>query len=158
MILEEVTDMIRMTLVVKTMDELKRLKENIEVTLGGGRLIKWEDTYTEENGLENVHHNESKAKRYRTLKAVFYVPIFDGLKPYIVQFEMMIKLLEDAIKEKSEYNDIGHKAYERKRNAACVSILTPKAIFPELYEEEQDPDDLSGEVVVRVRRALSTVA
>jgi|GEM_PF-3354938 len=156
MIPEEVTDMIRMAAAVDTIEELMALKENIGRNSGG--LIKWEDTYTEGDGLAHVNPNESKSRKYRTLRAVFFVPVFDGDRTYLVPFEMIIKLLEDVIKEKSEYNEIGHRAYEQRRRLACIPIIAPKNIFPELYEEEQDPHDLSGDVKVKVKQVLNTVS
>ncbi len=159
--LEEISDMARMTFVVKGMEQLKDLKEAISTTHASlGRLIEVEDTYTEtqENGVQFTGENESKSKAYRTLKYVSYVPIFNDEKLYIVQFEMRVILLEDAIKEKSEYHEIGHKAYESRRGLACIPIIAPKSIFPELYEEEKDPDDLSDEVNIRVKRALTSTA
>lgn len=156
MIPEEVTDMIRMAAAVDTIEELMALKENVGRNSGG--LIKWEDTYTEEDGLAHIKENESKSRKYRTLRAVFFVPVFDGDRTYLVPFEVIIKLLEDVIKEKSEYNEIGHRAYEQRRRLACIPIVAPRNIFPELYEEEKNPHDLSDDVQVRVRQVLSTVS
>ncbi|MDP2642257.1 MAG: hypothetical protein Q8P62_00245 [Candidatus Peregrinibacteria bacterium] len=162
MAFEEITDMIRMTFVVEDMDELKALKEGINTSHASlGRLIAVEDTYTEdsENGTHGIDYNESKSKKYRTLKYVSYIPISGEEKIYVVQFEIRVLLLEDAIREKSRHHEIGHKAYEKRRILACIPILMPKEIFPELYEEETDPDDIFEEVVTRVRQTLfSTVS
>ncbi|PIZ74966.1 hypothetical protein COY05_05340 [Candidatus Peregrinibacteria bacterium CG_4_10_14_0_2_um_filter_38_24] len=158
---EEIQDMIRMTFVVDNMEELKALKESINTSHASlGRLVEVEDTYLEssENGTHGIDYNGSKSKKYRTLKYVSYVPISGEDQIYVVQFEIRVLLLEDAIKEKSRHHEIGHKAYEKRRILACIPILMPKEIFPELYEEEKDPDDIFEEVVTRVRQTLSSTA
>jgi hypothetical protein len=152
---EDITDMIRMTFVVNNMDELKQLKNNLEINHSqGGRLIKWEDTYTDtrEHGMSNLRQNNNKSKKYKTLTATSYVPIFGDDKIYVVKLEMRVLLLEDAVKERSNYNEIGHKAYEERRSIECAPTMTPIEIFPEKYSKEKHPDSYSGRTTIRIIR------
>lgn len=159
---DEVTDLIRMTFVVNDLDELKRLKHDMEIGIAPGvRLIKWEDTYTEDRdrGMKHLGKNPNKSKKYKTLRAVCYIPVSSGDKPYIVKFEIRVLLLSDAIKEKSQYNETGHTKYERKRSTNSIPVLGPEELFPEYYEkEEKDPNDLSKTVNTRVKQVFASTA
>lgn len=139
---KDITDLIRMTFVVKSFVEFFKLKDHIEREyLSFGQILKFENrydqTFTREYATDQ-YDNPSKDGSYRCLRYVAYMPIpsSDGTHSYFAPIEMRIMLIEDAAMEKSNHHKASHQRYEIDRRQEIAELLRPHAIWPELWKEE----------------------
>lgn len=148
---KDMTDILRMTFVVKTVEDLDALQENIETNyISFGRSLKRENRYgklVKVSSTSSVSENGAKSEEYRTLRYVVDIPVpdeYDKSKVYAVPIEIRILLTEDLIKERSSNHSASHQKYEDRRLKQVLSKkIAPYGIFPEVYKQVgPDPDDI----------------
>lgn len=165
---KDMTDMLRMTFVADSVDDLQALQKYLETNyISFGRSLKRENRYGNlvDASTSVTPDNISKADEYRTLRYVVDIPVHDvndKTKVYAVPVEIRILLTEDLIKERSAHHPAGHVRYEDRRLKEIVqSKLAPAALFPEVYKEEPaDPDNVFelSRTVVKDRRDYAMAA
>lgn len=145
---KDMTDILRMTFVVDSMEDLVKVQQNLETNyISFGRSIKREDRYakTASRDQVSVSGNASKSSDYKTLRYVVDVIVPDensenydkGHVPtYAVPVEIRVLLREDIIKERSQFHPASHKKYEKKRSERIVPTLAPQKVFADNYVEE----------------------
>lgn len=141
----DLTDLQAMTIVVKNLEDLKKIQRHVEANLMSfGRMIKTENRYDEgiRSGTFYVGENDSKSDEYKTLRYVIDIPVPEENPPrpgkksktYLATLELRVLLLEDFCKERSENNDGSHKKYERKRLRKILKRVAPIEHHPEFYK------------------------
>ena len=144
---EDLTDLVRMTFVVDSIEDLVKLQEQIEDEyISFGRTLKRENRYGEfvKVGSFSLSKSAAKSSEYKSLRYVVDIPIWDeaGAKVYFAPIEIRILLTEDLAKEKSKYNDASHKKYEHRRLSDVYSRVEPVEVFEDRYKTvEPHPDD-----------------
>ncbi|MFH1218820.1 MAG: hypothetical protein V1679_03190, partial [Candidatus Peregrinibacteria bacterium] len=158
---KDVVDIIRMTFVADSMEDLQKIQKQIETHyISFGRALKIENLYgapLKRKGV-NLNANRHKSKEYKTLRYVVDVPIFDkaGNEIYLATIEIRAFLKEDLARERSHYNDASHQMMEKRRLRTCMETLTPKEIYPEFYEVRGfDPDDIFGRYEIALKEEFS---
>ncbi|MBI5754100.1 hypothetical protein HZA40_03090 [Candidatus Peregrinibacteria bacterium] len=155
--IEDMTDLLRMTFVADSLDDLIALQKYLETNyISSGRTLKRENRYGNVVDVDDVSvsTNLSKSSEYRALRYVSYIVIPDeqGGQPYAVPVEIRVLLKEDLMKERSEFNDASHGNYVQTRLQRIMPILAPKEIFHDHYiEPAADPDDVFEQRQVRVK-------
>lgn len=148
---KDMTDILRMTFVVESVEDLDALQKNIETNyISFGRSLKRENRYgklVKVSSTSSVSENGAKSEEYRTLRYVVDIPVpdeNDKIKVYAVPIEIRILLTEDLIKERSSNHSASHRKYEDRRLKQVLSRkIAPYEIFPEVYKQVgPDPDDI----------------
>lgn len=144
---EDLTDLVRMTFVVDSTEDLVKLQQQIEDEyISFGRTLKRENRYGEfvKVGSFSVSKSAAKSGEYKSLRYVVDIPIWDesGERVYFAPIEIRILLTEDLAKERSEYNHASHKKYEHRRLSDVYSRVEPVEVFENRYKTvEPHPDD-----------------
>ncbi len=163
---KDMTDILRMTFVVNSVDDLGALQKTLETNyISFGRSLKRENRYGRLVDVSSTTTvaNGAKSDEYRTLRYVVDIKVPDiNDKMYAVPVEIRILLTEDLIKERSTHHPASHRKYEDRRLKLTLQRkLAPEVLFPEVYKLiEADPDDVfqvSGKVV-KDRSDYATVA
>lgn len=147
---KDITDLLRMTFVVESIEDLVSLQEHLENNyISFGRTLKIENRYGEFVRVQafNVERSAAKSDRYRTLRYVIDIPIQDeaGKRVYAVPMEIRILLREDLMKERSSFHEASHEKYEKRRLKIELKRIAPPEIFPEIYQRiGPDPNDVFG--------------
>ncbi|MEK7672828.1 MAG: hypothetical protein AAB373_03000 [Patescibacteria group bacterium] len=152
----DITDLIRMTFVVESKEQLIQLQEQIEHHCAGfGRVIKKEDRVNKRSKSVKVGNNGSKASGYKAVRYALNIPISGrpSGKQYVIPLEMRILLKEDLAKERSYHHPVSHKKYEQRRLEGIFPRLAPEETFPERYEQEiPDKRDLFRRSRSKIKR------
>lgn len=136
---KDLTDLVRMTFVVDSIEDLVQVQQQIEDEyISFGRTLKRENRYGEfvKVGSFKVLESANKSAEYKTLRYVVDVPIEDeaGVRTYMAPIEIRVMLVEDLLKERSEFNDASHKKYEHRRLQTVHERVEPVEVFPERYK------------------------
>ena len=133
-------DLLAMSLVVNTQAQLEQIVSAIESKfLAYGRVISIKNNLGDvvEIKTKNASYNSSSSSEYRSVKYVVEMSIYDDQiqREVITTLEIRILLLEDLIKEKSDFHHASHKIYESRRLSSVIKSLAPEEIYKDLYEE-----------------------
>lgn len=164
---KDMTDLLRMTFVVDTMEDLVKIQEYIDTNyISFGRSLKREDRYKQTNGQDQVavSQNDAKSADYKTSRSVVDIVVPDehgenfaaDLVPtYAVPVEIRVLLREDLMKERSAHHSASHRKYEKKRLIKkVVPTLAPKDVFPDHYIQEKPHEN---DIFEKTRLRLKTI-
>ena len=162
----DVTDILRMTIVVDSVEDLIRVQKELESNyISFGRSLKRENRYGKFVRVKtyNTAKNASKSDEYRALRYVVDVPIKDTSDSvdYFAPIEIRVLMTEDLLKERSKYHPASHRKYELNRLRKVFRRLAPWEIFRRFYKEtEPDEDDVfeRKELVLKDQRDFGQLA
>ena len=154
---KDITDLVRMTVVVKNEEDLSRVCQHIEDKyISFGRILKLENRGYEHigagNGRLNIGQNTSKSDQYKAIRYVTHFPVGSetGKDRYSTILEIRVLQLDDLAKERSKHNHASHESYVQRREIECAESIIPFELYPELYDVVEDPRDLFRRTTIQL--------